>query len=125
MKDTLYREVILDLYRNPKNKGEIKNADFEAESVNPLCGDKVKIQLKISSKNKIIEKALFSGSGCVISQASASLLCTYIIGKKPSDIKKINSDDIINLIGIKPSPSRLGCAILGLKSLKEVVKNAV
>jgi nitrogen fixation NifU-like protein len=125
MKDTLYREIILDLYRNPKNKGEIKDADFEAESVNPLCGDKVKIQLKISSKNKIIEKALFSGSGCVISQVSASLLCTYIIGKKLSDIKKINSDDIIKLIGTKPSPSRLGCAVLSLKALKEVVKNAV
>jgi len=124
MKDTLYREVILDLYRNPKNKGKIKDADFEAESVNPLCGDVVTIQLKVDGQSKI-KQAVFSGSGCVISQASASLLCTYIIGKKLSDIKKINSDDIIKLIGIKPSPSRLGCVILSLRTLKEVIKDAV
>ncbi|OGY23875.1 MAG: hypothetical protein A2172_05060 [Candidatus Woykebacteria bacterium RBG_13_40_15] len=133
MKNIIYREVILDLYRNPKNKGEIKDADFEAKSANPLCGDTIKIQLKMKNstslparqESKVIEKAVFSGSGCVISQASASLICSYITGKKLSEIKKIKSDDIIKLIGVRPSPSRLGCAILSLKALKEVLKNAV
>ncbi|OGY26563.1 MAG: hypothetical protein A2Z24_00150 [Candidatus Woykebacteria bacterium RBG_16_44_10] len=121
--DQLYRESILEIFRNPPNRGEIKNPDFEAKLVNPLCGDEIKLQLKIqSSKFKIIEKATFSGNGCAISQASASLLATHIEGKALSEVKKLNVNDVIKLIGITPSPARLKCALLGLEVLKEAVK---
>jgi len=121
--DQLYRESLLEIFRNPPNRGEIKNPDFEARLVNPLCGDEIKLQLKVkNSKSKIIQKAAFSGNGCAISQASASLLATYVEGKPISEVKKLDVRDIIKLIGITPSPARLKCALLGLEVLKKAVK---
>src|SRR4030042_5250219 len=116
MEEKLYREALLEIFRNPPNRGEITDPDLEARLVNPLCGDEIKLQLKVkSSKSKIIEKATFSGNGCAISQVSGSLVATYIEGKPISEVKKLDVRDIIKLIGITPSPARLKCALLGLE----------
>ena len=140
--DQLYRESLLEIFRNPPNRGEIKNPDFEARLVNPLCGDEIKIQLKLKHTagrlqatakkkerravvrglNAVVGSAAFSGNGCAISQASASLLATYVEGKPISEVKKLDVRDIIKLIGITPSPARLKCALLGLEVLKKAVK---
>lgn len=120
MENQLYRETLLEAAKSPQNRGELKKADFEAKMVNPLCGDEVKIQIKLGS-NQIIRKAVFSGNGCAISQAGAALLTQNIEGKKISEVKKLDSDDILSLIGINPTPSRFNCAILGLDVLKEAL----
>lgn len=126
IEEQLYRESLLEVVRNPQNRGEIKKADLEAKMVNPLCGDEVRIQLKIkNSKLRIIEKAVFSGNGCAISQASASLLAKRIEGKSLAKVNKLRSDDILGIIGVNPNPARLRCALLSLDVLKEAIKNAV
>ena len=128
IEDQLYRETLLDIFRNPKNRGQIAKPDLEARLVNPLCGDEIKLQLQLvdSSKqqaaSRIIKKAVFSGNGCAISQASASLLATYIEGKSLVEVKKLAAKDMIRLIGIKPTPARIGCALLSLEVLREALK---
>ena len=120
MEDQLYRESLLEIYRNPTNRGEIAKPDLEAKLVNPLCGDEVRIQIELAN-SKIIKRAVFSGNGCAISQASASLLAESIQGKKLSDVNKLRGNDILELIGINPSPSRVGCALLSLEVLMEAL----
>lgn len=122
MDDLLYRETLLEIYRNPQNRGKISKPDLEAKMVNPLCGDEIRLQIKLSS-DKVIKKALFSGNGCAISQASASLLARYIEGKKLTRIDKLDVSDILKLVGINPSPARLKCALLSLDVLKEAISN--
>ena len=124
MEDQLYRQELLDIIRNPLNKGEIAKPDLEAKLVNPLCGDEVRIQIELAN-SKIIKKAVFSGNGCAISQASASLLAESIQGKKLSDVNKLRGNDILELIGINPSPSRVGCALLSLEVLMEAIRDGV
>ena len=129
IEDQLYRETILEVAQNPKNKGEISNPDLEARLLNPLCGDEIRLQIKLTknqsprTNNQIVQRAVFSGNGCAISQAAASLLAEYIIGKSVDEIKDLNSDDILKMIGINPSPARLGCALLSLNVLKEALKS--
>ncbi|MDP2721041.1 MAG: iron-sulfur cluster assembly scaffold protein [bacterium] len=122
IEDQLYRETLLEIYRNPTNRGEITKPDLEAKLVNPLCGDEVKLQIKLK-RGEIVEKALFSGNGCAISQASAALLAESIQGKKLSSVNKLRGNDILKLIGINPSPSRIGCALLSLEVLMEALKS--
>ena len=114
--EQMYQENILDHYRNPRNFGFIENPDADANDYNPLCGDKVGIQLKING-NKIKE-IKFYGSGCAISQASASMLTEEINGKTIDDIMKITKEDVLDLLGIEISYVRLKCALLSLKVLK-------
>ena len=121
LEEQLYREALLEIYRNPTNRGEITKPDLEAKLVNPLCGDEVKLQIKL--EKDVVKKAVFSGNGCAISQAAASLLADSIQGKKLSDVSKLRGNDILELIGINPSPSRIGCALLSLEVLMEAIKN--
>ena len=114
--DELYRDFILDHYRNPRNSGTIENADASFEDINPLCGDKIRMDLKI--RDGIITEVKFKGRGCAISQASASLLTEDIRGKSLADIDKIGKDEVLANVGINISPARLKCALLGLKVLK-------
>ena len=123
MEDQIYRESLLEVAQNPKNRGEIDNPDLEARLVNPLCGDEVWIQLKIQNPGSKIQKATFSGNGCAISQASASLLATYIEGEPLDEVKKLKTSDILKLVGINPTPARMGCALLSLNVLKEALIN--
>lgn len=113
----MYRELILDHYKNPRNKGELDPADISYEDDNPLCGDRIRIDLRLDENNTVTEVA-FSGQGCAISQASASMLTEHILGKTLDDIKQLQKEDILDLLGIELGPVRLKCALLSLKVLK-------
>ncbi|MBI78939.1 MAG: SUF system NifU family Fe-S cluster assembly protein [Gammaproteobacteria bacterium] len=115
--DDMYREVILDHYKNPRHNGELDPADISYQDDNPLCGDMIRIDLRVDKDNKIIECA-FSGHGCAISQASASMLMEDIVGKTLEDIKDYTRDDMLEMLGIELGPVRLKCAMLSLKVLK-------
>lgn len=115
--DDLYREVIIDRYKNPIHRGTLDPNDINFEDENPLCGDHIRIELRVD-KNNIVTEAAFSGHGCSISQASADLLLESIIGKSLDEIKKMNKSNVLNLIGIELGPVRLKCALLPLKILK-------
>jgi nitrogen fixation NifU-like protein len=115
--DDMYREVILDHYKNPRNKGTLDPNDFTYEDENPLCGDKLRIDVRLDDQQRIKEVA-FSGRGCAISQASASMLTEAILGKTVDEVKQLGKDDILEMLGIELGPVRLKCALLSLKVLK-------
>ena len=121
IEDQLYRGALLEVFQNPKNRGKIPNPDLESKLFNPLCGDEVTLQIKLKDR-QVVEKAVFSGNGCAISQASASLLAEKIEGKNLKDVRKLKGNDILELIGINPSPARLKCAFLSLEVLMEALK---
>jgi nitrogen fixation protein NifU and related proteins len=118
--DDLYREVIIEHYKNPSYRGRLNPNDFSFEDSNPLCGDHIVIDLKVDEKNHISE-ARFDGHGCAISQASADLLLESIIGKSIDEVKTLNKQAILDLLGIDLGPVRLKCALLSLKVLKASV----
>jgi nitrogen fixation NifU-like protein len=118
---TLYHDIILDHYRNPRNRGELAKATHRATTNNPVCGDK--LQMDIIIKNDIIEDVRFSGAGCAISQASASLLTEYIKKKSVKETLAIMPQDILKLLGITLSPNRLKCGLLSLETLKKALSN--
>ena len=115
--DDLYREVIIERYKNPSYKGTLEPNDISFEDENPLCGDHIRIDLRMDSEGKVAEAA-FSGHGCAISQASADLLLESIIGKNLDEVKALNRQDILDNLGIELGPVRLKCALLPLKVLK-------
>jgi nitrogen fixation protein NifU and related proteins len=114
--DDFYREIILEHYKNPSNRGEIPNATLSHEEDNPLCGDRIHIDLLV--KDGIVEDAKFSGRGCAISQASADMLLDEIKGKSLDEAQHLDKQAILDLIGIPLTPARLKCALLSLKVLK-------
>jgi nitrogen fixation NifU-like protein len=115
--DDLYREVIIEHYKNPSYRGQLDPHDFSFEDSNPLCGDHIQIDLRVDENNKVTD-ARFQGHGCAISQASADLLLESIIGKSIDDVKKMGKQDILDMLGIDLGPVRLKCALLSLKVLK-------
>jgi nitrogen fixation NifU-like protein len=115
--DDMYREVILDHYKNPRFRGELDPADISYQDDNPLCGDMIRIDLRVDDDDRVIESA-FSGQGCAISLASASMLMEDIQGKTLEEIKEYSRDDILDMLGIELGPVRLKCAMLSLKVLK-------
>ncbi len=115
--DDLYREIIIERYKDPLYRGELDPHDITFEDENPLCGDHIRIDLRVDANNKITEAA-FSGHGCAISQASADLLLESIIGKSMDEVKALGKQDILDLLGIELGPVRLKCALLSLKVLK-------
>ncbi|HEY2473419.1 MAG TPA: SUF system NifU family Fe-S cluster assembly protein [Candidatus Cybelea sp.] len=114
--DDFYRDYILDHYRNPRNFGNLENPDVEAEDLNPLCGDQIKMELKL--QGGVIHEVRFSGKGCAISQASASMLTEQVKGMKLDDVAKLSKDAVLENVGIGISPTRMKCAMLGLRVLK-------
>lgn len=115
--DDLYREVIIERYKSPLYRGELNPHDISFEDENPLCGDHIRIDLRVDEYGKVTDAA-FSGHGCAISQASADLLLESIIGKSIEEVKQLNRDDVLELIGIELGPVRMKCALLSLKVLK-------
>ncbi|HAX25673.1 MAG TPA: SUF system NifU family Fe-S cluster assembly protein [Thermomicrobiales bacterium] len=112
----LYREYILDHYRNPRNHGTLDPNDATYEDTNPLCGDRIRIDLRLDGDRIVDIK--FSGRGCAISQAATSMLTEMVEGKTIDEVKAISKDDLLEEIGIPLSPARIKCALLGLKVLK-------
>jgi nitrogen fixation NifU-like protein len=116
--DQLYREVILDHYKNPRGHGLIEDADAEAEGQNPLCGDEVTIYVAFGDDGDTIEDVKFSGRGCAISQAATSMLTEMVKGRSATDVATLPRDELLEEIGIPLTPVRLKCALLGLSTLK-------
>jgi len=114
--EDLYRDNIIDHYQNPRNYGTLDHPDISYEDSNPVCGDEIRIDLKIDH-GRVVE-ARFQGHGCSISQASASMLTEDIIGKTLDEVKQIDKQYILDLLGIPLGPVRLKCALLSLKVLK-------
>ena len=113
----IYREIILDYYRNPRNYGKIQNPDVAQKDSNPLCGDELEMHLNIKD-NKVAD-VKFTGKGCAISQASASMLTELIMGKDFDYVKKLSKEDILDNLGLHDlGPARIKCALLSLKVLK-------
>ena len=117
----IYKEHLLDLYKNPHNKGILKNFTHEFSKNNPLCGDEIKIQLTI--KNNKIMDVKFEGIGCVISMASTSMLTDKIKDMKVESAKKLTKEDLLEMIHIPISSVRLKCALLSLDTLNGALKN--
>lgn len=117
MSDDIYREIILDHYRNPRNKGKLPGADISTHDSNPLCGDEIDIHMKVQG-DKIMD-VKFEGRGCAISQASASMLTEMVINKPLTSVKDIAKSDILENIGLTNlGPARVKCALLALKVMK-------
>jgi nitrogen fixation NifU-like protein len=117
--DDLYRDYILEHYRRPHNFGVIDDANAQHEGANPLCGDRITMQLRLSG-GKIAEVG-FTGRGCAISQASASLLTDDIKGKGVDEASHLSADHVLELLGIEVSPARLKCALLSLDTLQHAL----
>jgi nitrogen fixation protein NifU and related proteins len=117
LSEDIYREIILDHYRNPRNKGRISDADVSFHDSNPLCGDEIDIHLRV--EDNIVKDIKFEGRGCAISQASASMLTEMVMNKPLTSVKELGKDDILENIGlVNLGPARIKCALLSLKVLK-------
>jgi nitrogen fixation NifU-like protein len=122
--DQMYREVILDHYKNPRGHGELEGADAQAEGQNPLCGDEVSIFVAFGADGDTIEEVKFSGRGCAISQAATSMLTELVKGRSATEVATLPRDELLDEIGIPLTPVRLKCALLGLSTLKLALHKA-
>jgi nitrogen fixation NifU-like protein len=122
--EQMYREVILDHYKNPRGHGTIEDADAEADGQNPLCGDEVSIYVAFADDGETIEDVKFSGRGCAISQAATSMLMEMSIGRTAAEVATMDKDELLEEIGIPLTPVRLKCAMLGLTTLKVALHKA-
>lgn len=116
MTDSIYREQILDHNKNPRNKGTLENPQFTYQDVNPLCGDEIRMDVQTDGQR--VTDVRFSGRGCAISQAAASILTEMVDGQTLDDVKAISREDLLDELGVPISPARMKCAMLGLKVLK-------
>jgi nitrogen fixation NifU-like protein len=122
--EQLYREVILDHYKNPRNYGALDEPDAHAEGQNPLCGDEVAISVRFAADGETIDDVRFEGRGCAISQAATSMLTDLVKGRKASDVAELPKEELLEEVGIQLTPIRLKCAILGLGVLKVALHRA-
>lgn len=116
MSSDIYKDIILDYYRHPRNFGDLPDPDVRSKDSNPLCGDVIEMQIRV--RDGKIDDLRFKGRGCAISQASASMLTELAKGKTLDDIKALGKEDVLNMLGIDPGPTRIKCALLGLKVIK-------
>ena len=122
--EQLYREVILDHYKNPHNYGALEGAHAHAEGQNPLCGDEVSVSVRFGADGETIDEIGFEGRGCAISQAATSMLTDIVVGRTASEVAALPKEELLEEIGIPLTPVRLKCAILGLGVLKVALHRA-
>ena len=120
----MYREVILDHYKNPRGHGPLEDADVSAEGMNPLCGDQVAVAVAFGDDGDTIRDVRFEGRGCAISQAATSMLMEMVKGRKASEVAAMPKEQLLDEVGIPLTPVRLKCAILGLGVLKVALNKA-
>ncbi|MFC7140402.1 Fe-S cluster assembly sulfur transfer protein SufU [Halosimplex aquaticum] len=111
----MYRQQILDHYKNPRNFGEIEDATFTHVGENPMCGDTIEMDVVLDDDEEVIERVAFRGDGCAISQASASMLSEQLTGMPVEDLEEMDRDDVIDMLGVDISPMRVKCAVLAEK----------
>ncbi|QPV64556.1 SUF system NifU family Fe-S cluster assembly protein [Halosimplex litoreum] len=111
----MYRQQILDHYKNPRNYGEIEEATFTHVGENPMCGDTIEMDVVLDDDEEVIEAVAFRGDGCAISQASASMLSEQLAGMAVEDLEEMDRDDVIDMLGVDISPMRVKCAVLAEK----------
>ena len=116
MSDDIYRQQILEHYKQPTHRGVIADATISHEEDNPLCGDKIRIDLLV--RDEVVQDAKFSGQGCAISQASADMLIDLIKGRTLSEVRRFDKQVILEMLGIPLTAARLKCALLSLKVVK-------
>ena len=114
--DELFRENILDHYKHPRNRGTLESPDYSYEDANPLCGDRLHMDFHV--KDGTITAARFTGHGCSISQAAASMLCEKVEDMTLEDAKRLSREDMLEMLGIELGPVRLKCGLLALKTMK-------
>ncbi|HVA26850.1 MAG TPA: SUF system NifU family Fe-S cluster assembly protein [Candidatus Baltobacteraceae bacterium] len=114
--DDFYRDFILDHYRNPRNFGHLETVSAAAEDLNPLCGDQIRVELDV--RDGVVRDVRWKGKGCAISQASASMLSEAVKGMSVEDVAKLSKEVVLENVGIGISPTRMKCAMLGLRVLK-------
>lgn len=118
----LYREIILDHYKHPRNFGELEKPDAKASEYNATCGDRISIELRVNaSTRQRIKDICFSGEGCAISMASASMLTEKVTGMRLKDVLALGTNDIVNMLGTELTPSRTKCALLPLEVLQKAI----
>jgi nitrogen fixation NifU-like protein len=122
--EQMYREVILDHYKNPRGHGTLDPADATAEGQNPLCGDEVSIYVAFAEDGETIDEVKFSGRGCAISQAATSMLTEMAKGRTATEMATLDKQELLDEIGIELTPMRLKCAVLGLTTLKVALHKA-
>lgn len=114
--DELFRENILEHYKHPRHRGTLERPDYTFEDANPLCGDRLRMDFSVH--DGVIEAARFTGHGCSISQAAASMLCEKVEGMALDQAKRVDQKDVLEMLGIELGPVRLKCALLALKTMK-------
>jgi nitrogen fixation NifU-like protein len=117
MEDQLYREQILDHYKRPHNFGRVEDADLEFEDTNPFCGDEQRVTMRLDEEGRVAEVA-FEGQGCAISTAATSLLTDELVGRTREELLALPKEEVLDLLGIEISATRMKCAMLGLKVVK-------
>ncbi|WP_323191139.1 Fe-S cluster assembly sulfur transfer protein SufU [Halostella sp. PRR32] len=115
MGSDMYRQQILDHYKNPRNYGEIEDATYTHVGENPMCGDEIRMDVKLDEDDETIEAVAFQGDGCAISQASASMLSGELRGKTLSELQEMDTDTVTEMLGVDISPMRVKCAVLAEK----------
>jgi nitrogen fixation protein NifU and related proteins len=118
----LYREHILDHYESPRQNGEIEGADISCERNSPLCGDRIRVYIKLNDAHDAIAEARFTGDGCIISQAAASMLLEDIQGKPLAELESLPPQHVLDLVGATLTAQRVKCALLGLQTVKDGIK---
>jgi len=117
MEDQLYREQILDHYKRPHNFGRVEDADLEFEDTNPFCGDEQRVTMRLDEQGRV-EEIAFEGQGCAISTAATSLLTDELVGRTREELLTLPKEEVLDLLGIEISATRMKCAMLGLKVVK-------
>ncbi|NEU55322.1 Fe-S cluster assembly sulfur transfer protein SufU [Halorussus sp. MSC15.2] len=119
MGSDMYRQQILDHYKNPRNYGELEEKTFSHAGENPMCGDEITIDVQLDEDDEVIERVAFRGDGCAISQASASMLSKELKGMSVAEMQELDRDDVIDLLGVDISPMRVKCAVLAEKVVQD------
>jgi len=124
MSQLMYRENLLDHYKNPRNFGHLENYDFKHKADNPLCGDEVELEVKFNTQSgeEVVQEIKFSGHGCAISQAAASMMTEFLNGKNLEEVKVFSREDMLSLLRAEITPMRLKCALLGWNVLRKILE---